>query len=804
MYARKTKGSAEGAFYQDTTTGIKYLVKFGSDDAIRNEVLASKLYQLAGHEAPELFAINLGGRPAVASRLIDNVKEVDARTLASTASVTDGFAADAWLANWDVIGLDYDNTVLAGGRAIRIDVGGALRYRAQGGLKGRAFGNDVNEIESLRDASLNRTSFEVFKNLTQDQIEAGVVRILRISDNDIRATVARYGPADLADREALADTLIARRNYLARRYPAAAAKARAADEALTQPAPATARVTATEQQFIDDARVNGYGLATDGDQIEDHMVLVSNYTKANDSKATRGFFKLREDAGARLKALADANTENGVNPSVDFADAKNKILAVVKSINFRVDKSNPYDSTVLEKANAAIKAIDKSLRDVDVIKATAVQPDELAASIAYLKQWRSILSDRLPDIEKLGPAVKVQAFDADQIMQRADFRIESKAKKAAITWQRNTRGGFDYEEMTVSKSFAKETGRTANAENASGFYTARLEDGTVIRFFPHTESVPFAMRGLVQIDVAGAGITSTSKIFDIIEQLGIDSKRASLLDRQHLYLNAFARLRLIRSEGYSKQYEAITGNDQAALDAKLAIVKKAAGVDVAKSEGWRQIDGVRQAFGHGRAYQLRPDLDTPEFDKFAQTHSVFHNPTGLSLSASSNMVDKFKAIIEGGGTMASQVDRIRRGIRIGGTSATQDLDSGGGDYVFTRIVRTQSAGSGFYWKPKVLKRMDAITYGSDQYGRTTPDHLVRNRLGQEVKSFETVANKSGNETIFKGGLSVFDDLDRIVVPTETSARELRAWMKANGYTKWPDGRNLEEVIISSGKHGGRS
>jgi hypothetical protein len=44
--------------------------------------------------------------------------------------VTDAFAVDAWLANWDVAGLNYDNTVLVQGRAVRIDVGGSLRYRA--------------------------------------------------------------------------------------------------------------------------------------------------------------------------------------------------------------------------------------------------------------------------------------------------------------------------------------------------------------------------------------------------------------------------------------------------------------------------------------------------------------------------------------------------------------------------------------------------------------------------------------------------------------------------------------------------
>jgi SPP1 gp7 family putative phage head morphogenesis protein len=61
---RKTKGGTDGAFYTDTATGQRWLVKFnGSADAVQNEVLAGRLYSLAGVEAPELHAINIDGKP---------------------------------------------------------------------------------------------------------------------------------------------------------------------------------------------------------------------------------------------------------------------------------------------------------------------------------------------------------------------------------------------------------------------------------------------------------------------------------------------------------------------------------------------------------------------------------------------------------------------------------------------------------------------------------------------------------------------------------------------------------------------
>ena len=55
-----------------------------------------------------------------------------------------GFLADAWLANWDVVGLAADNIVTGPGKkAYRIDVGGSLIFRAQG--KGKPFPPEVSE-----------------------------------------------------------------------------------------------------------------------------------------------------------------------------------------------------------------------------------------------------------------------------------------------------------------------------------------------------------------------------------------------------------------------------------------------------------------------------------------------------------------------------------------------------------------------------------------------------------------------------------------------------------------------------------
>lgn len=808
VIGRKTKGGTQGAFYQDTATGQKYLVKFnGSEDAVLNEVLAGRLYNLAGVEAPELHSIVINGQPALASRIVDGIAEVDAATLARTASAQEGFAVDAWLANWDSVGLNYDNTVLVGGRALRIDVGGSLRYRALGGLKGQAFGRTVGEIDSLRDGT-NPQARAVFGNITQQQIERGVEKVLRVRDADIKALVDKHGPRDAAERAALADLLIARKADLARRYPAAAQRVQADASAASAPPPPPPRVTAGEQQFIEDARVNGYGMATDGDQIEDHMVVVSTLKRADGSDATRGWFKMRPDASRDLLQRI-ASTAQTADPGVSLTDARDRILAAVKSINYRADKGQPYDNTVIGKTMDAIRAIDDALAQIKAKRATgtAVNPAALDAAESTLTEWRKELADLQPIMAQAGKASKLaKTFPYASIPDAVDFvPAAGQQAPAGLAWRKVT-GQYQFNTATFDRSFAKETNGTSSVYGVELRYEATLPDGTTITYFPHNSQVVYAMQGVVKIDAPGASRIGTSRVFDAIGEMGVDNRRATELDRKHLYLNAFARLRLVtaKASASQRQYYANLGNDEAALQEKLFFLKKATGVDVEASDAWSNLDGVRQAFGHGRAYQLRPDLTADQVRELNRTHVVFHNPQGLGTDAGSGVFDRLKSVIEGGGMMASLTDRVRRGVPLAGSSVSSDLGTGGGDYLFTRIrERSSQTGAGVYWRTNTLRRMDAITYDSDQFGNTKGAHIENNRLGQDIDSFKKVAPFSGNETIFKAGLSIFDDLDRIVLASDAEVRDAITWMKSKGYKTWPDGRALDDVIISKAKHARR-
>lgn len=804
VIGRKTKGGTEGALYQDTSTGTKWLVKFnGSEDAVRNEVLASKLYSLAGVEAPELHAITINGRPALASRIIDGIVEVPARTLASTPSVLDGFAVDAWLANWDVAGLNFDNIVLVGGRALRIDVGGSLRYRAVGGLKGSAFGNKVGEIDSLRDGT-NAQARQVFGAMTPAQVEASVERVLAISDADIRAVVLRYGPPDLATRNALADQLVERKRDLERRFPAAAERVRARQANAQQaPTPAAARVTAAEQEAVEASRVNGYGFATDSDQIEDNMVVVHAFKRADGSEATRGFFKLLPAASREL--LQRIAQTAGEAPSVALAEARQSILDTIKSINFRADKGQALDVKVVQRIQTMQQIVARTVAELDKAIAKAADPSALQTQRRLLEAWSARAAGFLDDARAGRLAVKIPGqFPAASIPDSIDFSPRAAPDlPAGIKWKK-VAGRYEFNQAKFERSFATETtGRTV-VHGVDLRYEAELPDGTKIVYFPHDPKVAYAMQGVVKIDVPGRGVDSTTRVFGSISEIGLKSTRATEIDRQHLYLNAFARIRLLRGAEarFKAEFDAVADRGAEGVQKKLEILRRATGIDVAATEGWRQIDGVRQAFGHGRAYQLRPDLEDAALRDLDRTHVLYHNPQGLGTSAGSGVFERVKAVIEGGGMFSALTDRVRRGVPLAGSSVSSDLASGGGDYHFTRIrTRAAQAGNtGVYWRVSALRRMDAITYDSDRFGRVTEGYVDQYRLGQTVDDFRRVANSSSNETIFKGGMSIFDDVDRIVLSSKAEVDEAIAWMKAKGYKTWPDGRALDEVIITGAKH----
>lgn len=221
----KPGGSNPGAIYSDGKD--KLLVKGNaqkehgnvtaaqSDDRAKNEVLASKLLHAAGVGAPEMKLVKLngkyGGGLGVASKMVTNTEKFNPTNPSHLFLARGDFAVHAWMANYDVLGQGYDNTVFKDGKAINIDPGGALLFRAQG-LPKEEFSKNPKEWFSMRNTTPEQKA--VFGKMDDAALKESAKKLATITDDVIHNLVKTHGPGDDAAKAKLAETLIARRDKI--------------------------------------------------------------------------------------------------------------------------------------------------------------------------------------------------------------------------------------------------------------------------------------------------------------------------------------------------------------------------------------------------------------------------------------------------------------------------------------------------------------------------------------------------------------------------------------------------------------
>jgi predicted DNA-binding WGR domain protein len=218
------KGSNPGGLFQESTGKKWYVKTLKSEAHAKNEILAAKLYQEAGLDVPNLKLIQKDGKASIASEWKEGLTQPDPAKAGKLPGTMDGFVVDAWLCNRDSVGEDFTNLVQGpDGKAYRVDVGGSLIYRAQGGDK-PGFGNEVDELASMLDPAINKQTSTVYKGITQKDLEAGAARVLAISDQTIKDLVEAHGPGTSSDKAALVAKLIARKYAIGKAFPGAAKK----------------------------------------------------------------------------------------------------------------------------------------------------------------------------------------------------------------------------------------------------------------------------------------------------------------------------------------------------------------------------------------------------------------------------------------------------------------------------------------------------------------------------------------------------------------------------------------------------
>lgn len=201
-------GGSTGADLMQNATGRKFVVKKGANNEhIQNEFAVNQAYRELGISIPtSKLLTDASGRISMVSDFIEGESLDD--FLSGSASelekskvlknVQKGFAVDALLGNWDVIGLDRDNIIITkSGKVVRVDTGSGLNFRAQGAVKDTGdFDASPIDLWSMRNRVLNVPSndsaSDVFGSLNyydivsqinkwSDQSISGVLDVLKVN-----------------------------------------------------------------------------------------------------------------------------------------------------------------------------------------------------------------------------------------------------------------------------------------------------------------------------------------------------------------------------------------------------------------------------------------------------------------------------------------------------------------------------------------------------------------------------------------------------------------------------------------------
>ncbi len=781
------KGSNPGGTYQDTETGQKWYIKQpDSEEVARNEVLAGKLYEAAGAEVPRLEMVEVDGTRSIASQIIEGL---DTGAPGTDWGDVDGahsqFMVDAWLGNWDVVGLDYDNLLIKGGRAVRVDTGGALRFRAQGGLKSdAAFGDTVAEIETLRDPSMNAQSAQVFKSLSHEDMVAGARKVARITDGQIDDLVKQYGPRDIPTAEALSAKLKARRDDILERFP----EARTRPEAEPGPDSDGALLTRTEQDEVIEARANGITRPTDGGDVEDQQVLLWQELDPDSNPVTAASVRARPGSAwaEQLKRSAASVTGGDSGPKApSTADIDEQMLAAVKGIN-----SNPTvrkkDVERVQRSRQLLDTLESQLdAAVNESRITKATRDQVAS---HYRTWLQTLENGVA--EGVDGATRPTT---EQFGGYGTIPVRQPEDSAGLQW---TKKDGVYPAYTTERGFLKrKAGETVQFKQAGTQWEYYLEtevEGVRVRYYPDAKDVSVALRNRLDVYADGDPSTAADRIDSALRTLGLDTRRATAEDSRERF---YAQLVHARGIGRAKVEAALAKPAQAErIDALRETLRQ----DMT-AEQFAKLDSAGEAeyppFGQARPEYMRTDLNDSKGKQWMNKNRFIHEST--------NPVTLFKGLIGEGGYFHAKSDFFRRGKDFTqfGMSPKPDMQAGGGNYVYTGAGTkgTTAKKVGLTWNGDLARRVDARGHRTDPIGEVGDNIRTHLRDGDD---FTGKRASSHYEWIFKHGLSLYSHGFKLQLASQQQVDEVLQWLRQQGEpfasNQWPDGRTLEEVVVVRG------
>ncbi len=174
----KSPGGTQGAeWYLDKKSGDRFIVKDYAKagpkaaDRCATEFIANRIFRMMRIPAQESYLHD--GK--IISREIKGMTGFQKgkntpKGFCQHEDIKNGFVVDAWLANWDVFGLDFDNVFKTqDGRMVRLDAGGTLFFRAMGQPRPSFANEAVTEIDTMRNPATAHEAGLVYQGFVTDQ-----------------------------------------------------------------------------------------------------------------------------------------------------------------------------------------------------------------------------------------------------------------------------------------------------------------------------------------------------------------------------------------------------------------------------------------------------------------------------------------------------------------------------------------------------------------------------------------------------------------------------------------------------------
>jgi len=570
------------------------------------------------------------------------------------------------------------------------------------------------------------------------------------------------------------------------------------------------KLTKEAEEIVDDAVEAGWqgkALPLDGDDIEDlnGLVYVEKIKGTNKTQVNLRM-KVRPESEKKLLSLLDdsLDTITDIKGQPLKEDSfYNDILAGVKTLNHHIkDGDFAYNDKTL-------KIIRRYQRELRTLKKSS-DPEISQMAQHYLKAVNKVLKG-VKENKKYTGRFTQYLRKTDVPKPKKKQTLPFRKQKVLYEHKQNKKGDIIIEK-TKDDDLRKVMRRDTAKDGLE--YRIDLGDGVEAVYKPWHDRNYYAHQGELELKITGSPNSKTiESLIDKLNKLGLDGRLASKTDQELMYLHKQAYLIKEDMEPGYKHLMNKLNNSSATKEERIKAMKtywasKLGVNDISKLPDYNPYGEYslssnparKKVFNKTAGYKntFRFDVSAKELDQELDGLGLYHKVTrGRDMS---NTID---AVLANNGAFVSTVEKIRMGVPVGGMSPLDDMGSGGASYFFTRIRQlpsTREAGEvGIYFKKKMIRRLDAITYDADKYGRVTGSSVRDNRY-HNLNMFKTIARSGrSDETIFKNSVTLLDNVDYINVYGRDNKNKLVAVFNKHGIKKLPDGRRIEDVILVMGK-----